>query len=106
LAGSVAKPVSLNLGAQTGLPPRSKPEPNPAIFSVYFGDEDVARKGKSAEEIIATLREAEVRIGQGRRVVRCAGVLKLMVFIMHRPHLAYIAHESRKRREIDARNRM
>jgi hypothetical protein len=37
----------------------------PAISKLSNGDKYMARKGKSTEEIIAALREAEVRIGQG-----------------------------------------
>jgi hypothetical protein len=41
------------------------PRANPAISHLWNGDEDMARKGKSTEEIIGFLREAEVRLGQG-----------------------------------------
>ena len=34
----------------------------------------MARKGKSTEEIIQALREAEVRLGQGETVARSAAV--------------------------------
>ena len=38
------------------------------------GDKDMARKGKSTEEIIQALREAEVRLGQGETVGKiCRG---------------------------------
>jgi hypothetical protein len=47
---------------------------NPAISNVHFGDLDMAGKGKTTEEIIAALREAEVRIGQGETVGKiCRG---------------------------------
>lgn len=40
-----------------------------------MGDTDMARKGRSTEEIIAALREAEVKLGQGETVGKiCRGL--------------------------------
>jgi transposase-like protein len=68
---------------------------------------DMARKGKSTEEIIAALREAEVRIGQGEtvgKICRSLGVSEQTYYKWRREYGGLKIDQAKRLKELEREN--
>jgi putative transposase len=80
---------------------------NPAISEVSAGDLDMARKGKSTEEIIGFLREAEVRIAQGEtagKICRGAGISEQSYYKWRREYGGLKIDQAKRLKELEREN--
>jgi transposase-like protein len=79
----------------------------PAISNLLDGDEDMARKGRSTEEIIAVLREAEVRLGQGDtvgKICRSIGVSEQTYYKWRREYGGLKLDQAKRLKELEREN--
>jgi len=72
-----------------------------------MGDTDMARKGRSTEEIIAALREAEVRLGQGEtvgKICRGLGVSEQTYYKWRREYGGLKIDQAKRLKELEREN--
>jgi putative transposase len=64
----------------------------------------MARKGRSTEEIIAALREAEVRIGQVGKICRSLGISEQTYYKWRREYGGLKLDQAKRLRELEREN--
>jgi putative transposase len=80
---------------------------NPAISEVSRGDVEMARKGKSTEEIIGFLREAEVRLARGEtagKICRGAGISEQTYYKWRREYGGLKIDQAKRLKELEREN--
>jgi DNA-binding XRE family transcriptional regulator len=76
-------------------------------FQLLEGDLEMARKGKSTEEIVGFLREAEVRISQGEtvgKICRSIGVSEQTYYKWRREYGGLKIDQARRLKDLEREN--